>query len=140
MFRAHTPLITLVGLLLALPCAAQDGPLDLRRDAGPRNLAATGASGSFTPTPEMWLYLQERGRYEDPKLAIRRRAELRATQRRERIASMEWFGLSNSRPSVSSSPMYGGYSPYWGSNSYDIFRWRAVPAPLMVQRPAGAMY
>lgn len=71
-------------------------------------------------TPEMWLYLQEQRRYDDPRMAVRRKAEFRADQRRRRIAAREWFGLSNKRPTANPTPWYGAYSPYWGSN--DVMR------------------
>lgn len=71
-------------------------------------------------TPEMWLYLQELRRYDDPQMAVRRKAEFRADQRRRRIASREWFGLSNMRPRANPTPWFGSYSPQWGSN--DILR------------------
>lgn len=71
-------------------------------------------------TPEMWLYLQELRRNDDPKMAVRRKAEFRADQRRRRIASREWFGLSNMRPRANPTPWFGNYSPQWGSN--DVLR------------------
>jgi hypothetical protein len=123
-------------LAMTWPCAAQDARLDLRRDQAPRVAATHEAAATvIAPTPEMWFYEQERSRYDDPKMAIRRRAETRAQQRQDRMASMQWYGMSNSRPSVSITPLCGGYSAYWGSNSYDPLRWRSSAAPLVVARP-----
>ena len=86
-------------------------------------------------TPEMWIYEQERIRYEDPKAAVRRRAELRGLRRADRIATMKWYGMSNSRPRVSSTPSMSTYSPYWGSNTYDPYRWRPYSTPsVMIRR------
>ena len=120
----------------ARPCLAQDSEIDLRRD---RTTGATPAqvvaSGVLTPTPQMWFYEQERSRYEDTRHAIRRRAEARAQQRMDRVAAMAWYGMSNSRPTVSSTPWYGGYSAHWGSNSFDPLRWRPLAAPLVAARP-----
>ena len=81
----------------------------LRRDAAPE-LAMTGQ------TPEMWFYEQERNRWEDPQEAVRRNAEYRAAQRAYRMASMQWYGMSNSRPQASVSPHTSSYSPTWGSS------------------------
>jgi hypothetical protein len=126
--------LSLLLLLAARTCAAQDAKSDLRRDTAP--VAPRDASlGTVTPTPEMWFYEQERSRQDDPKLAVRRRAELRGQQRQDRLASMQWFGMSNSRPTASPTPWFGGWSPYWGSNTYDVLRWRASTAPVVVVQP-----
>jgi hypothetical protein len=93
---------------------------DLRRDVSP------GATTTqLTPTPEMWFYEQERARYEDPKAAVRRKAEFRAAQRSNRIESMHWFGMSNARPTATATPLFGTYSPMWTSNTGDPSRWRS---------------
>ena len=63
-----------VGLALALLAsrshAQEPAPQkhDLRRDV-------RSARSQTTPTPEMWFYEQERNRYEDPRSAVRRKAE-----------------------------------------------------------------
>jgi hypothetical protein len=72
----------------------------------------------------MWFYEQAMRQYQDPKVAVREAAAFRADQRRRRIAAMQWFGLSNSRPQASSDPIHSDYSPGWGSNNYyDTYRW-----------------
>ncbi|MBI3839468.1 MAG: hypothetical protein HY288_16230 [Planctomycetia bacterium] len=122
------------------PCIAQDSP-DLRRDFVSRIAPSQESSpGVLTPTPEMWFYEQERIRHDDPKLTIRRRAELRGLQRQDRLASLKWFGLSNSRPTVSITPWFGSYSANWGSNTADPMRWRPAAAPVIVQRPTDRAY
>ena len=138
--RFWIPLSLLV-TVLAWPCVAEDSSLDLRRDQTPR-LSPTQEStmGVLTPTPEMWFYEQERTRHDDPKMAIRRRAEQRGQQRQDRLASQKWHGISNSRPTVSPTPWFGDYSSYWGSNTYDSLRWRPTAAPLVVLRPSADRY
>ncbi len=103
---------------------------DLRRDQ---------PAATVSPTVEMWFYEQERTRYDDPKGAVRRKAEARAAQRAGRLASMKWYGMSNSRPVVATTPMFGTYSPSWVSNTADPFRWRAT-APTVVVRPGNGLY
>ncbi len=76
-----------------------------------------------TPTETMWFYLHEQKRYDDPQLAIRRKAEWKATQRRLRLAAQRWFGYSASRPIASPIPMMGVYSPMWVGNGTDPFYW-----------------
>ncbi len=127
-------------LFVAWPCAAQDS-VDLRRDQGPRVAPAPDTSLSpVSATPEMWFYEQERSRYDNPKLAIRHRAEVRGQQRQDRLAALKWFGISNSRPTVSSTPMYGGYSVGWGSNTYGPLRWRTPNIPIVGSRPTNGLY
>ena len=94
------------------------------------------SAGELTPTPEMWLYQQERRLWEDPKVAVRRKAEFRTAQRMRRIAAQRWFGINNLRPMASPIPYWGGAaSPYWASNSSDSYRWMGTGGPRVVTRP-----
>lgn len=129
--------LSLLALAVAWPCVAQDKRLNVRRDQEPRVAPAQPTQeslGAIAPTPEMWFYEQEWKRHDSPKLAVRRRAELRAAERHARLASLSWYGISNSRPTVM-APWSGGYSDYWGSNTYDPQRWRPMVAPVIVLRP-----
>ena len=92
-------------------------------DQSQPQLAPTDSQLSPTLTPEIWLYLQELRRHDDPKQAVRRKAEFRASQRQRRLAAMKWFGQSNSRPVAVGTPFMGTYSPMWSSNSANPFRW-----------------
>ena len=94
--------------------------------------AATNASESSTSfnvaapsqtTPEMWFYMQEYRRYQSPKEAVRRKAQMRAQQRSNRLAAQRWFGFSNSRPQASPIPQMGTYSPTWQGNSWNPYSW-----------------
>ena len=76
-----------------------------------------------TVTPDMWYYSQEQRRHDDPRQAVRRKAEFVSQQRALRIASMKWFGMSNSRPLASTSPFMDEYSPTWIGNSYHPYHW-----------------
>ncbi len=127
--------IALLGL--AQVGVAQDSPFDAAD--GPRPVSAQEPEMTSDRVQEMLFYERERARYEDPKMAIRRRAELKAQQRAQRLASQKWYGISNSRPIVSCTPGCGGsFSPYWGSNTYDPYRWR--PYAPMVVRPGTMRY
>lgn len=75
-----------------------------------------------TITPEMWLYVQEMRRYDDPAAAQRRRAEQVAGARRERILSRQWYGVSLSRPTVSPSPTMADYN----KDRIDMYRYPIV--------------
>src|SRR5207247_1361654 len=91
----------------------------------------------ITPTESMWMYEQEKRDFLDPTLAIRRRAEYTAWQRRSRLASMHWYGYSNSRPSWNPTPFASGtFSPSWTGNDYlDRYRWSTAPPPVVVRVP-----
>ena len=74
-------------------------------------------------TPALWLYQQEIQRHDDPQQAVRRKAELKSAQRRDRIAARKWYGYSNIRPTASPTPFSGSYSPSWVGNGYNPFEW-----------------
>ena len=101
---------------------------DLRRDT---------STGQTVATPEMWLYQQERDRYENPREAVRRKAESRAAQRGDRLAAMKWYGQSNARPLVSVTPYCDAYGAGWVSNSANPYQWRGGGTPSVVVRPSG---
>jgi hypothetical protein len=96
----------------------------------------TLSPGEVQATPEMWFYEQAMRQYLDPDLAVRRAAEARAQQRRYRLESMRWFGLSNQRPQASVDPIDGDYSPGWTSNNpFYPYRWAGGSTPYFVLRP-----
>jgi hypothetical protein len=96
---------------------AQDGDRVLR----PRG--QDPAVDQVAQTEDMWFYLQELRRYDDPQVVIRNKAELKGEQRRHRLAAMKWFGWSQSRPSASPVPTMGVYSPTWVGNGSDPYHW-----------------
>ena len=72
---------------------------------------------------EMWYYQQMRRDYDDPRVALRAKAAEKAAQRRARIASRKWYGVSNSRPTVSVDPLHMNYSHTWVSNTRQPYHW-----------------
>jgi len=95
------------------------GPILGQQPATPRTDAPNPAPAPRTsdvslsevkPTPEMWFYLQERQRYDSPKLAVRRNAEIEANQRNQRIAAQKWLRQCPERPNVYST-IFGGHFP-----------------------------
>lgn len=93
--------------------------------------------GEVAPTPEMWFYEQYKSDYQDPKLAVRQKAEFRSEQRLRRLAAAKWFGFSNQRPNCSSDPFHGDWSPAWASNNWFYpQRWQGSGnVPWVVVRP-----
>jgi len=94
---------------------------------------STISRGELAPTPEMWFYEQAMSHYNDPRTAVRAKAEYRADQRQRRLAARKWFGYSNARPVVSVTSMGGMVSPGWRSNtSFDPLRFSARRNSLTV--------
>ncbi len=112
--------------------AARPDTPDVARRSGSETRIAVG---ELQPTAEMWFYEQYQQQYDDPAVGVRRNAELRAAQRRSRLAAMRWFGLSNSRPQASSDPFHGDYSPRWTSNhGHYSSRWMGRGPSVIVIR------
>ena len=117
MRRSVLTLTILPAMLLSSVLVAQD------LDKFSRPVAHSPAVDQVAQTEDMWFYLQELRRYDDPQVVIRRKAERKAEQRRQRLAAMKWFGWSQSRPTASSTPWMGVYSPNWVGNGSDPFHW-----------------
>lgn len=106
-------LLVLASLVLACAGTAVAQPPALPQQTPPAASAPRTGDVSLSDvkaTPEMWFYLQERQRYDSPKLAVRRNAETDATQRNQRLAAQKWLGQSPQRPNVYST-IFGGYYP-----------------------------
>lgn len=83
------------------------------------------SQGQVQATPDMWFYQQELARYNEPnsKALVRAAAQEKAAQRRARIAAMQWYGYSNSRPTAGIDPVNGPISPQWVGNGYNSYYW-----------------
>ncbi len=136
MLRLTCVPLTLVVFALASAAAAQQpGPQPSSVQPSRNQEGYVATTGAVTPTPEMWFYEQQVNRYDDPKVMVHERAEWRANQRRSRLAASQWYGVSNSRPMVSPFPWFGGYGPFWGSNTYDPLRWQPSGNTVVVECP-----
>ncbi len=120
------PLASVVFLFLAVPCLAKS-------PVGSDSKSGIGISpGEVSATPEMWFYEQSLRQYQDPKTAVRQKAEFRAAERARRLAALRWFGFSNSRPQAVGDPFHGEYAPHWASSDgYRPFRWAGPQAPAI---------
>jgi hypothetical protein len=74
-------------------------------------------------TPEMWMYLHEYRRHQDPKEASRERAEFKSQQRQNRIASRRWYGHTKARPTAAAIPYFSTYGTQWVGLPWDPYRW-----------------
>jgi hypothetical protein len=120
--------------VMALACSAGSTSAQTELfDEAPRSAAepAVALPSSGPVTPEMWLYMHEYQRYQQPKEAVRRKAEIRAAQRQRRLESQRWFGFSNLRPIANPVPFYGSYSPAWIGNPSQPFDWYGYGQPFV---------
>ena len=121
-------LVFVVSVFAAAPAAAQD-----------RKTGIGISPGEVTATPDMWFYEQSLRQYNDPKSAVRQKAEFRTAERMRRLAALRWFGFSNSRPIAGVDPIHGDYSPYWSSgNVYQPFRWAGGRTSMVVVTPSSS--
>ncbi len=121
-------MLTLVALVFTTSFASAQTSLfddEPTADAEP----TIGLPSTGPVTPEMWFYMQEYQRYQKPKEAVRRKAELRAAQRQRRLESQRWFGVSNLRPVANPIPYYGSYSPSWVGNGWNPYSWSGFGQP-----------
>lgn len=116
----------------------EPAPVDVQSEARPvARESATEKLPELNPsqvTPELYLYMQELRRHDDPKQAVRRKAEARSAARDARIAAMKWYGMSNSRPQVNPVPFMGTYSPTWVGNGRDRYDWHGIGWPSVTLR------
>jgi hypothetical protein len=83
-----------------------------------------------TEAPERDTTFYTQPTYKPNSLAIvHEKAQANAYQRRARLASMSWYGMSNSRPQAAVTPFTSRYSPTWempGGKPYSwypTYRW-----------------
>ncbi len=114
-------LILGVAILPALVLCSVTSAQDL--DKLPRAADQGQLQDDGTQSESMWFYLQELRRYDDPQQAVRRKAEQKALQRRQRLAAMKWFGWSPGRPTANPTPGMGNYSPSWLGNGMSPTPW-----------------
>ena len=72
----------------------------------------------------------------DSLAIIQQKAQIRAEQRNSRMASMQWYGMSNARPQAASTPFTGRYSPAWEMPGGRPYAWypQARPGYVMYWR------
>ena len=94
----------------------------------PVQIAALSPVDAIDQAENDWSYSV---RQSDAALAVRRKAEHRALQRSLRITASRWYGHSNSRPVVSSTPWGGVHHSLWASGlSRPRFIWNDGSWPV----------
>jgi hypothetical protein len=75
------------------------------------NLMNNGAGDN--PQEQSWNREQNASARMDARTYIQQRAQARAQQRQDRIAAMNWYGMSNGRPNAATTPFTSRYSSVW---------------------------
>jgi hypothetical protein len=106
-----------IGLCMGVfsPLAAQDygdAPLDEERDAS--------------------LYYQQPTYRPNTRAIIHQKAQIRANQRQSRLASLNWYGMSNGRPTAAPTPFTSLYSPVWQMPGGRPYAWHTRTWPTYV--------
>jgi len=103
--------------------------------------SSSDAPNMSTMTPEMWFYIQEWRRHDDPAQAVRRKAEFRAEQRRQRLAVRKWYGYSKIRPRATATPWTSSPRPRWRSHYYHANQWRGnLPPRVAIEQRPGSIW
>ena len=134
LFWLAIPMVTIA--LTASPANSQDDLFADPPKAEAESTPTISLPSTGPVTPEMWLYMQEYQRYQQPKEAVRRKAQIRAAQRQNRLEAQRWFGVSNLRPMANPIPFYGSYSPAWVGNGASPYAWVGYGQPYVVYHTA----
>jgi hypothetical protein len=93
--------------------------------------AETGSSAN-PPRNESWYY-QQPNYQPSPRAIIHQKAFARSAQREARLASLNWYGMYNARPTAAPTPFTSLYSPVWqvpGGRPYAWYpTWRTMYVP-----------
>jgi hypothetical protein len=84
------------------------------------------------PRSESWYY-QQPNYQPNPRAIIHQKALARSSQRDARLASLNWYGMYNARPTAAPTPFTTLYSPVWqvpGGRPFAWYpTWRTVYVP-----------
>jgi hypothetical protein len=77
-------------------------------------------------------YQQPSNYQPNTRAIIHQKAQSRAAQRDARLASLHWYGMSNSRPTAAPTPFSSLYSPVWQQPGGRPFAWSTASWPSSV--------
>jgi PhoPQ-activated pathogenicity-related protein len=85
---------------------------------------------------EQSWYREQASTNPDVTAIVQQKAAIRAEQRMSRMASMQWYGMSNSRPQGAVTPFTSRYSPVWEMPGGKPYSWypQARPGYVMYWR------
>lgn len=123
-------LILAAGALAFAATAEAQEPVPLRTVEDPE--PTLGDPGM---TPDLWWRMKMLKEAKDPQTAVQAKAAARAAARRQRIAARKWYGMSNARPVVNTTPFFGDYSPRWVGHTQYPDRWTGYDySPVTLRR------
>jgi hypothetical protein len=79
------------------------------------------------PHEQSWY--REQSTKSDTRAIVQQKAQIRAQQRMDRMASLQWYGMSNSRPMGAPTPFTSRYSPLWEMPGGKPFSWYPYTRP-----------
>jgi hypothetical protein len=88
---------------------------------------ATSAPAAEVQHEQSWY--REQSVKPDTRAIVQQKAQVRAQQRMDRLASMNWYGMSNSRPQASPTPFFTRYSPTWEMPGGKPYSWYPQSRP-----------
>jgi len=62
---------------------------------------------------QSWNREQKTNSRQDARAIVQQKAQARAEQRNDRLATSSWYGISNSRPSTAATPFSSRYGSSW---------------------------
>jgi hypothetical protein len=71
------------------------------------------ADAEETSQEQSWNREQKTNPRQDARAIVQQKAQARAQQRSDRLANSAWYGISNGRPSGSSTPFTSRYGSLW---------------------------
>jgi hypothetical protein len=86
-------------------------------------------SDDAAPQREESWYREQPTYKPDTRAIVHQKAQIRADQRQARLASLSWYGMSNSRPTGAPTPFTSRYSPVWEMPGGRPFAWYPYVRP-----------
>ena len=93
------------------------------------NLTTTTSTTSNGTEQQEQSWYREQSAKPDAKVIAQQKAMARADQRMARMASLQWYGMSNSRPQASGTPFSTRYSPLWEMPGGKPYSWYPYARP-----------
>jgi hypothetical protein len=92
-----------------------------------------GQTAHSESASDNWYDYDQQPQYRpNPTAIIQQKAQYRAMQRQARIASMQWYGMSNARPTAAATPFCSMYSPAWQMPGGRPYAWYSCERPVYI--------
>jgi hypothetical protein len=78
------------------------------------------------------LYYQQPAYRPNTRAIIHQKALARSEQRQARLASLDWYGISNARPATAATPFTSLHSRAWQTPGLRPYAWHPFAGPTFV--------